>query len=295
MRTKICSALILGLLLFAFSTAQASIQWTGDSFSYSVADSGLWVDLVNQQGGPISAGQTVTNLGGFSDSESDTASVSYTQNGLNLTSGAWGQQLSMGASVNAYTQAILEMTAANQVGVANGTQTASAFINRNFSVTTPGTYTLTASASGEVNWPAGATTGTATTSLTTAGGVTLTEIDTANGGITTLGTWSFSLNQLLGNSPQSVSVPLVNQDAQGNAIYYVLSVALNNPGISALFNNYDQKFYQLLGTIEGQFNAGNSTQPITISASLSPVPIPGSVVLLISGLGSLVVLRRKRA
>jgi hypothetical protein len=302
MRTKICIPLLAGLLFFAFSTAEASIQWgsgqTADQFNYQVYDSGSYVNYSQQQLTGLSANQQVTNLGGGSGQENQTATATESKTGLSMTSGAWGQQLTNGASVSTYSNATLALDNTNQ-GVALAGQNTLAFINRTLTVNTTGVYTLSASALAPINW-GGTTTGTATTSLGYNGAVTLTEYDTVGGGATALSTWTLSLTDLLNpNSAHYISnITLRPTDSLGNAIYYTLNVGITGnpgPGTAAQFNNYNMNTFSFLGTINGTFNAGTAANPITISASLSAVPIPGSVVLLISGLGSLVVLRRKRA
>jgi hypothetical protein len=310
MRKRICLLLfIAGFLFFALSPAEASINWgtngsnpVSDQFNYQVQDSGLYTNWPAQLGPSLSSGQQVTNLGGFTGLESGTATASESLPGLSMSSGASGQQLSTGAggaSVNAYTTANLALSDTGQVGVDHAQQTATSFITRTFTVDTSGSYTLNGSASAPVSW-GGTTTGTATTSSGYNGAVTLTEISTANGGATSLGTWSLSLNQLLdSNSAHSISnILLVPKDSLGNTVYYTLSVAINGSpgsGISSLFNSYNSAYWTFLGAINGTYSAGTAANPVIINGSLSAVPIPGSVILLISGLGSLVVLRRKRA
>lgn len=307
MRKITCLLLfIAGFLFFALSPAEASINWgtngsysVSDQFNYQVQDKGYYVNIPAQFGTSLSAGNTVTNIGGASGLETGTATATDSQTGLNLTSGAWGSQLSNGASVSAYTTATLALSDTGQVGVDHAQQTATSFITRTFTVDTSGYYNLNGSASAPVSW-GGTTTGTATTSSANNGVITLTEISTANAGATTLATYTLSLTQLLDpNSAHSISnILLVPKDGQGNTVYYTLSVAINgNPGsgVSSLFHSYDMTSYTFLGAINGQFSAGSANNPITVSGSLSAVPIPGSIILLISGLGSLVVLRRKRA
>lgn len=300
MRTKMLISLIIaGVLFFAFSTAEASISWVNDpytpydAFRYDVSDQGFYVDTISQMPVAINQEQTVSNLQGATDPESGTATATFSQTGLVMESGASGQQLANGASVSAYTDANFDMNDTNKLAIFNGQQTASAFINRKLTVDAAGTYSLTASALAPIDW-SGTTTGSVTNSLGYNGGVTLTEYTTASGGATSLNVWSLSLNDLLDpGSPHSISNILLRPlDSEGNSIYYILSVAINNSGILANFNNYDGT---LLGSLVGNFNAGTSSNPVTISASLSPAPIPGSVILLLSGLGSLVVLKRKRA
>jgi hypothetical protein len=302
MRTKICIPLIAGLLFFAFSTAEASIQWgsgqTADQYNYQVSDSGTYVNVSQQLLTGLSGQQQVTNLGGGSGQENQTATGTDSRTGLSMTSGAWGQQLTNGASVSAYSNATLSLDNTNQ-GVSSASQNTLSFINRTLTVNTSGLYTLSASALAPINW-AGTTSGTATTSLGYTGGVTLTEWDTGGGGATAMSAWTLSLTDLLNpNSSHYISnITLRPTDSIGNAIYYTLNVAISGspgPGTVAQFNNYNMNTFSFLGTINGVFNAGTAGNPITISSSLSAVPIPGSVVLLISGLGSLVVLRRKRA
>ena len=51
----------------------------------------------------------------------------------------------------------------------------------------------------------------------------------------------------------------------------------------------------LMGDLTGMgpFDVGTADLPFGVSASISQVPVPGSLVLLFSGLGSFVCLRRR--
>ena len=281
MKTKFYLLLIAGLLLFALSTAEAGINWTptingkphSDEFNYIVWNSGIYFDLSLHTSAPISAYRQISNLGGGSGQENQAATATNSDQGLGMASAAWGQQLPMGASVSAYTNAYLSLDD-TKYGVSAGGQSALSFINRTLTVDTPGVYTLTASASAPISWT-GTATGTATASLDYNGTVTLTEYDTTGNGATQTNVWSLSLSQLLDPQlPHSIPNILLKS---GDTIYYTLNVGITGnpgPGIFAQFNNYTLKS-GFMGTINGEFNAGSADAPFTISASFSVSPNPG--------------------
>ncbi|MDR3555024.1 MAG: hypothetical protein P4L55_09750 [Syntrophobacteraceae bacterium] len=295
MRIRICLFLILGVLLFAFSKAEASITWTGDNFFYSAKDSGgfYFPGML-----PISSSQTQSTAGGGSENSSAaTATDSYT--GLSMASGAWGNASqnsatdSGGATVYAYAGNTVALD--NQVGVLGAGQNVSSYIDRSFTVSATGQYTLSASAIEPMysNITSGA--GYVSSPQLT-GEVQVFQTDPSTGTTTLLNATTYSLASLV-SSPQTLSVKLVSGD------YYQLVVALsgmtaqggqnNPPGIVTSYTNYGASgFY---GNLDGSFGLGTSSNPVTLTASLSPAPIPGSVLLLLSGLGSMVILKRKRA
>jgi hypothetical protein len=292
MKTKTCSLLVAGLLLFSFSTAMAGVNWAptvngtpySDEFAYQVQDSGTYFDISQSVYAGLSATQQVTNLEGSSGQENQTATLTQSQTGLAFTSAAWGQQLPTGASVSAYTNATLALDATN-LALSGGGQSVLAYINRTLTVDTTGLYTLSGTAAAPINWTANGTTGTATAPLVVpTGAVTLTEITTAGGGATALNVWSLTLEELLDpqQSNSITNITLRPVDPSGNAIYYTLNIGINgNPGqgISAQFNNYDLNKSVFLGAINGTFNAGTAAAPVTISGLLTALPaagVPGS-------------------
>ncbi len=296
MRIKICLLLIFGLLLLAFSKADASITWAGDNFIYIAADTGgiYFPGLL-----PISNGQTQSS----SDSDSENSSVatatqSYT--GLNMSSAAWGAanqnsaQDSGTATVYAYADNN-NLALDNQTGVLGAGQNVTSYIDRSFTAGSSGQYLLSATASEPQYF--NITSGAGFVSpIQFTGEVQLFQTNLASGTTTLLNSTTFSLSSLV-TSTQTFAVNLVAGDS------YQLVVALsgvtslggqNSPsGLVTSYTNYSATGF--LGNLDGSFGAGTAANPVTLAASLSPAPVPGSMVLLLSGLGAMVVLKRKRA
>ena len=295
MRIKICLALIFGILLFASSRAEASITWASDNFLYTATDTGgfYFPGIL-----PLSNAQTMSTFDGNSEN-TDVASATESYTGLSMTSGAWGKASqtsandSGGATVYAYAYNNLALD--NQTSVLGAGQNVTSYINRSFTVSSTGQYILSASATQPQYWSI--TSGAAlVTPIQLNGEVQLFQTDPASNTTTLLNSAIFSLSNLV-SSPRTLAVNLVSGDS------YQLVVALsgvtdlggqdNPPGIVTSYTNYSQAVS--LGNLDGSFGAGTATNPVTLSASLSPAPVPGSMILLLSGLGSMVVLKRKRA
>jgi hypothetical protein len=304
MRRIISLTVFLGLLFGAFAVAEAGITWQSDQFNYAVTNTGNYVNYGTSTFLPFNASNSSTNLQGASGSITDTPTATFNQTGMSMTSGASGSDIngtnSIGATANGYTNAVFSLTNSgaqdpNGLGIAQGSQTVISYIARTLTVDTTGLYNLTGSASAPISFPG--VTSPVSASLAYSGAVTLTEYDTAGGGATALNVYSLSLSNLLSGTNQITNITLRPTDSTGNAIYYILQVGLigNTAGINTLFNNYNMNTFSFLGSLNGTFAAGSQASPITISGVLSPVPVPGSLIVLISGFSSLAILRRKRA
>jgi hypothetical protein len=87
------------------------------------------------------------------------------------------------------------------------------------------------------------------------------------------------------NRDWSGRYPLVTQRG-GNTIAYELQVGLD---ITTHAQNLDQFFVD--GTLSGPYQVGTAEDPLILTATV--VPIPGSVILLATGLGGLAAFRRR--
>lgn len=88
-------------------------------------------------------------------------------------------------------------------------------------------------------------------------------------------------------------VSLLADDGNGDSIYYVL---MGKIVLSSDLDNYDlwaEVFTSPEGINFENSSLGTLNDPLELSASLSPVPLPGSLVLLFSGLGGLAVIRNR--
>jgi hypothetical protein len=78
--------------------------------------------------------------------------------------------------------------------------------------------------------------------------------------------------------------PIVDPD-----IYYVLHLSLL---LETRVGNVDP-FFGIIGDLPDELEIGTSSNPLDMTASVSQVPIPSSVILLLSGIGGLVTIRRR--
>ncbi len=282
MRLRIFLLLIFGFFLLAFSNAEASITWTGDNFIYSAEDTG---GIYFPGMYALSNTQSMSTADGDSENSSvATATESYS--GLSMASGAWGGSSqnssadSGGATVHAYAANNLALD--NQTGVLGAGQNVISYIDRSFTVSSTGQYTLTASGAGSLY--SNITSGSGYVSpVQLRGEVQLYQTDSSNNTRALLSSEAFSLSSLA-NSPQTVALQLVSGDS------YQLVVALsgvtslggqNAPaGIVTSYTNYSQLGF--LGNLDGTFGAGTSSNPVTLTASLSP----GSIISTIAGNGT---------
>ncbi|MDR3566881.1 MAG: hypothetical protein P4L43_02520 [Syntrophobacteraceae bacterium] len=276
---KIGLLLILGCILFVFSKAQATITWSSDYFDYKTQDAGGIYYNPTPNGPPpamLGAAAEKSSTSGNLEN-SDVATATESQPGLTMASGAWGKSFqnsdkdSGGATVNVYANNCFALD--NPVGVCLNGQNVGSYINRPFTVSSTGYYILSASALAPLDW-SGTTTGTAqapTPQLT--GMVQIFRTDTNQNTTTLLDSQTFSLSSLVASS-QQVIVPLV----AGDSYQFVVALSsvtnvggVTNPaGIVTSFTNLDRTSFNSLGNIDGNFNVGTQTIPVTITASLSP-------------------------
>ncbi len=269
--------LISALLFFSFSRAHAAISWSNDAFQYSAADRGLYYDT--NPGGvctPLSSQLNKSSANGDSEN-TDVATAADSQTGLATQSAAWGNsfqnygQDSGGASVYGYADTTCGLD--TNIGVLGEGQNVSSYIDRPFTVTSTGNYTLSASAWAPLAW-SGTTSGTATAPLPQlTGSVQIIQVDPHYNSTLLLDSNTFSLASLIA-VPGQATVRLVAGDS------YQFVVALSGvtsiggqtgpSGIVTTFNNLDPQNETWLGAIDNTFNAGTQASPITLTASLSP-------------------------
>ena len=93
------------------------------------------------------------------------------------------------------------------------------------------------------------------------------------------------------NRDGNTLIDLISRTEEGENVMYGLTVFLQMETCLQNFNPAMGLMGDLTGM--GPFEVGTADFPFEVSASISPVPVPGSLVLLFSGLGSLVCLRRR--
>ena len=279
MRTKACLLLTFGFLIFAFSKAEANINWSKDYFDYNAQDQGGWYyNSSNKDIESLEASSNKSDANGNAEN-TDVASATTFLAGLKMASGAWGNSFqdsardSGGATAYAYADNFYGLD--NPLGVCMNGQNVRSFIDRPFTVGSTGDYTISASAVAPVDW-SGTTSGAAAAQQPQLiGEVQIFQTDQNNKTTMLLDSGTFSFASLV-SSPRQATITLVAGDS------YQLVVALSSatdlggesgqPGIVTSFNNLDQLSFAWLGSIDGNFNAGTETNPVTITASLSPAP-----------------------
>jgi hypothetical protein len=99
---------------------------------------------------------------------------------------------------------------------------------------------------------------------------------------------------MLNNGPQALQVNLRTQDANGDPISYILR---SNLELDSLIINYDLSDDTRAGDIPvGALGSlGTSGDPLWVEGTMEAVPIPGSVILLLSGIAAVVGLRKRRS
>jgi hypothetical protein len=278
MRQRIVLLLIFGFLLFAFSHAEASITWTGDNFTYSVTDSG---GVYFPGMAPLSTSESFSTSAG--SSENATAVAVESDPGLAMTSAAWGnasQNASAdtgGATVESYADNTLALD--NPIGVLGAGQNVISYIDRGFTVSSTGPYTITASGLGSVfsNLTSGSIYAVPT-QLT--GQVQIFQTDATSNTTTLLDSQTFSISNLM-SSPQIAALNLVSGD------FYQMVVAISGvtslggqnspPGIVTSYSNYSQSGFS--GNLDGSLGAGTPSNPITLTATL----FPGGIISTLAG------------
>jgi hypothetical protein len=280
---KTCLPLILGFVLLVFSTANANITWSTDNFDYSAKDS-VGIYLSSSGAVPVLLSASSQKSAGNGDVENtDVAAATEPPQGasapgLSMSSAAWGNSFqnadkdSGGATAYVYADGSYALD--SPAGVFQNGQRVTSYIDRPFTVSATGNYTLSASALIPLDW-SGTTSGKATAPQPQfTGEVQIYQTDPKNNTTTLLDSETFSLSNLA-LSPRQMTLSLVKGDN------YQLVVAIagvsstggesGQPGVTTSFNNLDSSFSSV-GNIDGNFNAGTQTTPVLITASLAPTP-----------------------
>lgn len=323
--------IITALAFLTFTSANASIVWEDYGFNYAVEQNGARIyvspDSSRINSVPvIASGLPVTKskqMGADGDpinsSVSSTSMPDTTALGLQLKAGAGGDDLTnddgVKNGVKMYTY--LETSTASggvqsPFGVeADGTYTQeviSYFVSR-FHVTSPGAYNLTGQLTdgviNDTSFFLQNTSGGRVPAIVEygwEGGLTLYEgIKDSQGNILGQGVMAkISLDDLWASAGTEfdVLVNLRTQDIDGNSIFYDLKPSIDLDSMVMNFNSMAEEWGPEIPA-DGLGFLGTEENPLTIEATLSevasaPVPIPGTAVLLFSGIAGLIGFRNRR-
>jgi hypothetical protein len=221
--------------------------------------------------------------------------------GLVLKAGASGGQLTNGAKASAY----LETSTAHSNGIplpygvqGEPTQQVTSFASLRVEVDLAGDYAFNALlTNGNINDPGFLVHFGLRADYNWSGGVTLYEnIHDGGGGVTSTAPIEFiDLDDMLlsgiGN-PLTEVVSLRSSDGSGNKISYDITPQIL---LESTLVNFDSGFEQWFGDIpqDSLGYIGTMENPLEIEATLSEVPIPGSGILLLSGIAALIGYRRR--
>jgi hypothetical protein len=308
MRSLIC---VTAVVFLAFTSAHAGLVWLDSSFNYNVAANGanLYVQSDFSTMIPV-VGSTPTFSKDFGSTGDPLSAVAQSTAGpdsqglgLTLKAGASSSHLANGVRMNAY----LESSTDQSNGIPNPwgvepdgtfTQQVISFSARRFEVDSAGAYTVDGQVVGGIieavdffllpppiptivdyNW---------------SGGITLFENTTdGSGTVTSVATIaSMNLDDLLAGSLMPELVNLRTQDGAGNPITYDLKAQIDLDSRFVNFAAFAEAWTEIPPDALGSL--GTEAAPLALEANINAVPIPGSLVLLISGIAGILGIRRRQ-
>lgn len=294
-------------VLMTYSQAHASIVWHNDfqQFNYSV----------NQNGGvlyeaPTSFNPAASHTGSITDSTGSYSAQlncqhsSYPLAGiLEMKAGAQGNGTMTspenGLQVRAYAQMNLNNFNPASQGV-DVSQWVFSNVTRNLSVSSAGNYQFSTNLSGDADFNTFWGNDFFKSSYSVEGQARINKysID-SSGNIKALGdgdaTVEFTLSDT--NKTGSTAVSLESQTSEGDDIFYQVVLALT---LKTSLQNFSMQYGLIDPTgnpnFKGPFFLGDESNPMQLDAALAPAvtatPLPGSLLLLLSGISGLSVFRR---
>ncbi|MDL1976588.1 MAG: hypothetical protein LWX52_00560 [Deltaproteobacteria bacterium] len=292
MKKTVLLAVTFGFVFLAFTQVHAAIMWDSDSytFRYEVVtnSSNIYTDNIGDAAlvkGPTPA---ITNPEPVNSSVSSTSGTDNTGLGMVLKAGAGGSHLGDGVKVHAYAE--ISTTSGGVLspyGVDTDsfhTQDVIAFSYRYFCVDTPEMYNLTAQLTGSVNDPEFHDSNFLKAEYNWQGGVILREnIYEADGSLLEeIVVADITFDQLIAGDEIQV-VNLRTDDGSGHVVDYKLESEID---IDSTFRNFCEPLGGQMGDITAADIGflGTEAVPLDIEATITPVPIPGAAILLLSGI-----------
>ena len=282
---------IVFILLSAANVHSATINWMGTTFRYSAEMSGT-----TYTNDPIPYSHSAASMSSISSGDVTqelNASYSDTVNtGIDATlyGGGTGGETLNGAYVKAYASAAFNLESNKQESV-NFSQDIVNWVRREFNVDAAGNFNLSGSFEDFFNFTSFRENDFWRASYNYTGGIQLEEIVHENGSQSLSTVAELSINQLMNNEVRSGS--LKTDDGQGNEITYSLMVGFTgaSSGIHTEYVNLNTWDYPNVyqGDLDEFYEVSNQGNPLVINAFIesSQVPIPGTMMLFLSGIGAL--------
>jgi hypothetical protein len=293
MKKTVLLAVTFGFVFLAFTQVHAAITWDSDSYTFryevETNSSNIYTDNAGTPAqkvkGPTPA---ITNPAPVDSSVSSTSGTDNTGLGMVLKAGAGGSHLGDGVKVHAYAE--ISTTSGGVLspyGVDSDsvhTQDVIAFSYRYFCVDTPEMYNLTAQLTGSINDPEFHDSNFLKADYNWQGGVILREnIYEADGSLfEQIVVADITLDQLIAGDEIQV-VNLRTDDGSGHVVDYKLESKID---IDSTFFNFFEPQGGRMGDIAAADIGflGTEAVPLDIAATITPVPIPGAAILLLSGI-----------
>ena len=308
---KITMVLAVGFVLLMFTQSHATIIWQeayggGDyyQFYYSVNKNGGWFcDDSIPRAMNVPASDIKGNIPGITGAYEIPASSSNSpyplQEKIQMDAYAQGPDNGITPAKGVEVKGYANITLSDQFNSDHGVsveQNVSTLVNRRFMVTGSGQYALDAHLSGteDVDLTFSSFLGGSFygASYDLSGRVSLDGFVLDENGliVSSLGNVAiFEFNNSIRDD--NILVDLIRKTVDGADVIYGLTAFLQ---IETDLQNFNPAI-GLMGDLTGNgpFEVGTADLPFEVSASISQVPLPGSLVLLFSGLGSLACFRRR--